>query len=55
MKNIKSKTLKKLKRIQKSLQNWKGKTAARVQEILMEAEVFLMTPDNQLKLNLRFK
>jgi len=53
LKNIKIRTIKKIKRIQKSLQNWKGRTAAKVQEALMEATAYLMNGDNQLCMRLR--
>jgi len=47
MEKIRIKALKKLKRVQKDLQKCKGRVASKIQEILMEAQSFLMTTEKQ--------
>lgn len=55
MKNIKIRALKRLKRVQRDFQKCKGKAAARFQELIMEAQSYLMNlnNDNQLCMKLR--
>lgn len=54
MKKFRIQTIKKLKRINQSIQRYKGRKVAQLQEILMEGQAILMNiPDNQLRLGYR--
>ncbi|MEQ8173205.1 MAG: hypothetical protein ABRQ38_30245 [Candidatus Eremiobacterota bacterium] len=56
MKKIRIRALRRFKRIQRDFQRYKGKAAAKFQELVMEAQSFLDgIQDGQLKLSFRHR
>jgi hypothetical protein len=56
MKKIRIRALKRFKRIQQDFKRYKGRAAAKFQELVLEAQAYLDgIQDNQLRLSLKFR